>query len=31
MSLDVTVRGITVPAEELSWRFSRSAGPGASR
>ena len=28
MSLDVTVRGITVPAEELSWRFSRSAGPG---
>jgi len=28
MSLDVSVRGITVPAEELSWRFSRSAGPG---
>jgi ribosome-associated protein len=28
MSLDVTVRGITVPPEELSWRFSRSAGPG---
>jgi ribosome-associated protein len=26
--LDVTVRGITVPADELSWRFSRSAGPG---
>jgi ribosome-associated protein len=28
MSLDVTVRGTTIPAEELSWRFSRSAGPG---
>jgi ribosome-associated protein len=28
MSLDVTVRGITVPPDELSWRFSRSAGPG---
>jgi ribosome-associated protein len=28
MSLDVTVRGITVPPEELSWRFSRSPGPG---
>jgi ribosome-associated protein len=28
MSLDVTVRGITLPAEELSWRFSRSTGPG---
>ena len=26
--LDVTVRGITLPPEELSWRFSRSAGPG---
>jgi ribosome-associated protein len=26
--LDVTVRGITVPPDELSWRFSRSAGPG---
>ena len=26
--LDVTVRGITVPPEELSWRFSRSTGPG---
>src|SRR5262249_61795136 len=23
-----TVRGTTIPAEELSWRFSRSAGPG---
>ena len=28
MSLDVTVRGIIVPPEELSWRFSRSTGPG---
>ena len=28
MSLDVTVRGITIPAEELTWRFSRSQGPG---
>src|SRR5260370_23974737 len=28
MSLDVTVRGITIPPEELSWRFSRSPGPG---
>ena len=28
MSLDVTVRGITIPAEELTWRFSRSPGPG---
>jgi len=28
MSLDVTVRGITLPPEELSWRFSRSTGPG---
>jgi ribosome-associated protein len=28
MSLDVTVRGTTIPADELSWRFSRSAGPG---
>ena len=26
--LEVTVRGITVPPEELSWRFSRSTGPG---
>jgi ribosome-associated protein len=26
--LDVSVRGITLPPEELSWRFSRSAGPG---
>jgi ribosome-associated protein len=28
MSLDVIVRGTTIPAEELSWRFSRSTGPG---
>ena len=28
MSLDVTVRGTTIPPEDLSWRFSRSAGPG---
>ncbi len=28
MSLDVTVRGLVIPAEELSWRFSRSPGPG---
>jgi ribosome-associated protein len=28
MSIDVTVRGITIPPEELSWRFSRSSGPG---
>ena len=28
MSLDVTVRGTTIPADELSWRFSRSPGPG---
>lgn len=28
MSLTVTVRGITIPPEELSWRFSRSQGPG---
>ncbi len=28
MSLEVTVRGITIPPEELSWRFSRSQGPG---
>src|SRR5262249_31537482 len=27
MSLDVVVRGITIPPEELSWRFSRSPGP----
>ncbi len=28
MSIDVTVRGVVIPAEELSWRFSRSPGPG---
>jgi ribosome-associated protein len=28
MSLEVTVRGTTIPPEELSWRFSRSPGPG---
>jgi ribosome-associated protein len=28
MSLDVTVRGTTIPADELTWRFSRSPGPG---
>ncbi|MGB6453165.1 MAG: alternative ribosome rescue aminoacyl-tRNA hydrolase ArfB [Streptosporangiaceae bacterium] len=28
MSLAVTVRGITIPPEELTWRFSRSQGPG---
>ncbi len=28
VSLEVVVRGVTIPAEELSWRFSRSQGPG---
>jgi ribosome-associated protein len=28
VSLDVVVRGITIPPEELTWRFSRSQGPG---
>ena len=28
MSLEVTVRGTTIPADELAWRFSRSPGPG---
>jgi ribosome-associated protein len=28
MSTEVTVRGRVIPAEELSWRFSRSPGPG---
>jgi ribosome-associated protein len=28
MSLDVIVRGRTIPPDELTWRFSRSAGPG---
>lgn len=28
MSIDVVVRGWLIPPEELSWRFSRSSGPG---
>jgi ribosome-associated protein len=28
VSLDVVVRGVTIPPDELSWRFSRSQGPG---
>src|SRR5450755_2026317 len=28
MTIEVTARGITIPPEELSWRFSRSPGPG---
>jgi ribosome-associated protein len=28
MSIDVTVRGIAIPPDELTWRFSRSPGPG---
>jgi ribosome-associated protein len=28
MTTEVTVRGITIPPDELSWRFSRSSGPG---
>ncbi len=28
MSLDVVVRSIMIPADELTWRFSRSPGPG---
>ncbi len=28
MPIEVMVRGITIPPEELSWRFSRSSGPG---
>ena len=24
----ITVRGVTIPEHELSWRFSRSSGPG---
>jgi len=27
-SLDVVVRGTTIPPDELTWRFSRSGGPG---
>jgi ribosome-associated protein len=28
VSIDVIVRGVTIPADELAWRFSRSPGPG---
>jgi ribosome-associated protein len=28
MSLEVVVRGIVIPPDELTWRFSRSTGPG---
>jgi ribosome-associated protein len=28
VSLEVTVRGIKIPPAELTWRFSRSPGPG---
>jgi ribosome-associated protein len=28
MTLEVSVRGTIIPPDELSWRFSRSAGPG---
>jgi ribosome-associated protein len=28
VSLEVTVRGIAIPPDELLWRFSRSQGPG---
>jgi ribosome-associated protein len=28
MSIEVTARGIVIPEQELSWRFSRSTGPG---
>jgi ribosome-associated protein len=28
VGLEVVVRGTTIPAEELTWRFSRSPGPG---
>jgi ribosome-associated protein len=28
MSMEVTVRGRVIPPDELSWRFSRSPGPG---
>ena len=28
MSIQVTVRGLVIPDDELSWRFSRSPGPG---
>jgi ribosome-associated protein len=28
MAIEVTARGIVIPADELFWRFSRSSGPG---
>jgi ribosome-associated protein len=28
MPIEVIVRGIAIPPDELSWRFSRSSGPG---
>ncbi len=28
MTIEVTVRGSVIPPEELTWRFSRSPGPG---
>jgi ribosome-associated protein len=28
MSIEVVVRGTTIPPDELAWRFSRSPGPG---
>jgi ribosome-associated protein len=28
VSIEVTVRGAVIPEDELSWRFSRSPGPG---
>jgi len=28
VSVDVTVRGVVIPPDELTWRFSRSPGPG---
>ncbi len=28
MSIEVSVRGTTIPPEDLLWRFSRSRGPG---
>jgi ribosome-associated protein len=28
MSIEVVVRGTTIPPDELMWRFSRSPGPG---
>ena len=28
MTIEVTARGIVIPADELLWRFSRSSGPG---